>query len=227
MSQSITHARPMAFFDFDGTLTQGDTLMPFLRFIVGTPAYYAKLSWLGPVLAAYHIGLLRNDIAKQIVLKRYLAGYSTAELFTQGQRFSAEVIPTMLRPEGMERLKWHLAQDHECVLVSASLDVYLTPWAQQAGFSQVVCTSLAQDANGRVTGYIAGRNCYGEEKARRIAPLIKSAAPPATYAYGDTRGDLPMLQLVDTGLMRCSGGKPRFSSDTNTAHWQRVPNAKS
>ena len=82
MSQPVTHARPMAFFDFDGTLTQGDTLMPFLRFMVGSPAYYAKLTWLGPVLAAYYTGLLRNDIAKQIVLKRYLAGYFAAELFT-------------------------------------------------------------------------------------------------------------------------------------------------
>lgn len=213
MSQPTSRA--MAFFDFDGTLTHGDTLMPFLRFVVGTPAYYAKLARLGPVLGAYLAGLLRNDVAKPIVLKRYLAGYAMDELRALGQRFSTDVIPGMLRPHGMAQLRWHQQQGHECVLVSASLDVYLNAWACQAGFARVVCSSLAVDARHRATGELDGRNCHGAEKVRRIAPLISRAAPPTTYAYGDTRGDIAMLQHVDTGLMLRAG--PR---------WQRVPHAK-
>ncbi|WP_156805017.1 HAD family hydrolase [Vreelandella jeotgali] len=212
MSREAPAQHPMAFFDFDGTLTQGDTLMPFLRFVVGTPAYYAKLALLSPVLGAYLAGLLRNDVAKPMVLKRYLAGYAMAELQALGQRFSNEVLPDMLREHGMAKLRWHQAQGHECVLVSASLDVYLNAWARQAGFSRVVCSSLAADAAGRATGKLAGRNCHGAEKVRRIAPLIAATAPPTTYAYGDTRGDIPMLQHVDTGLMLRQG--PR---------WQRIP----
>lgn len=143
MSHNDTpNARPVAFFDFDGTLTTGDTLMPFLKFVVGTPTYYAKLALVSPVLAAYFAKLLRNDIAKQIVLKQYLAGYHIDDLFERGQRFCDEVIPTMLRPEGMERLRWHQEQGHECVLVSASMDVYLNAWAKREGFSEVICTAL-------------------------------------------------------------------------------------
>ena len=203
MTQPIENqeARPVAFFDFDGTLTTGDTLMPFLKYVVGTPAYYAKLALVSPVLAAYFAKILRNDIAKQVVLKQYLAGYHIDELFELGQRFSEDVIPIMLRPEGMERLRWHQAQGHECVLVSASLSCYLDCWAKGQGFAGAICTSLEQNKDGYVFGEIFGINCHGAEKANRINSYMKGKAKAATYAYGDTDADLPMATLVSHGFM--------------------------
>lgn len=192
-------SRPVAFFDFDGTLTIGDTLMPFLKFVVGIPTYYVKLTLVSPVLAAYFVKLLRNDIAKQVVLKQYLAGYHIDHLFEQGQRFSEEVIPTMLRPEGMERLRWHQEQDHECVLVSASMDVYLNAWAEGEGFSGVICTALEKDANGHVSGKVHGKNCHGEEKLKRVQEWRGTRKSAETFGYGDTAGDVPMLKAVDKG----------------------------
>ena len=191
----------VAFFDFDGTLTTGDTLMPFLKYVVGAPTYYAKLVLLSPVLAAYFVKLLRNDIAKQIVLKSYLAGYHIDKLFELGQRFSEEIIPTMLRPEGMERLRWHQEQGHECVLVSASLDVYLRTWAKSERFSELICTSLKIDDYSKVVGDIEGTNCYGKEKMKRLCKTNFNIRSRFSYAYGDTKGDLPMISLVDKGFL--------------------------
>jgi HAD superfamily phosphoserine phosphatase-like hydrolase len=86
------------------------------------------------------------------------------------------------------------------VLVSASPDVYLRDWAAAHGVADVLCTALEHDAGGRMTGRLQGRNCYGEEKVRRIRAWLQDRAIPArTYAYGDTRGDLPMLHFVDEG----------------------------
>lgn len=193
--------RPVAFFDFDGTLTTGDTLMPFLKYVVGAPTYYAKLVLLSPVLAAYFVKLLRNDIAKQIVLKRYLAGYHMDELFELGKRFSEEIIPTMLRPEGMERLRWHQEHGHECVLVSASLDIYLNVWANGERLSDVLCTSLENSDGTCITGIISGVNCYGKEKLKRIHGWKAYRNPEKIYAYGDTSGDIPMIVSADYGYM--------------------------
>ncbi|WP_016855061.1 HAD-IB family hydrolase [Halomonas smyrnensis] len=199
--QDAPNVRPVAFFDFDGTLTTGDTLMPFLKFVVGTPTYYAKLALVSPVLAAYFAKLLRNDIAKQIVLKQYLAGYHIDDLFERGQRFSDEVIPSMLRPEGMERLRWHQEQGHECVLVSASMDVYLNAWAKREGLSEVICTALEKDDSGHVSGSIRGGNCYGKEKHRRVLQWQSGKYLTDTYAYGDTSGDVPMLTAAKNGYL--------------------------
>ena len=51
-----------------------------------------------------------------------------------GQKFAFEILPTLERTDGMNRLCWHKEQGDVCILVSASLDVYLEPWARNAGF---------------------------------------------------------------------------------------------
>ncbi|MGM0983739.1 MAG: HAD-IB family hydrolase [Pseudomonadota bacterium] len=189
----------MAFFDFDGTLTTGDTLMPFLKFVVGAPTYYAKLALVSPVLAAYFAKLLRNDITKQVVLKRYLVGYHIDDLFERGQRFSEEVVPAMLRPEGMERFRWHQEQGHACVLISASLDLYLAPWAREYGFDALFSSRLDILPDGRVSGALQGPNCHGETKRAKLMEYLACRKAACTYGYGDSSADDAMLSATDRG----------------------------
>lgn len=206
MSQNdASNARPVAFFDFDGTLTTGDTLMPFLKFVVGTPTYYAKLALVSPVLAAYFAKLLRNDITKQIVLKQYLAGYHIDELFELGQRFSEEVIPTMLRPAAIERLEWHQRQGHHCVLLSASLNIYLENLISKLGFCGLISSSLLCGPGSLVSGRLKGENCFGDVKVEKVKEWLFNKKPSVTYGYGDSLGDYPFLRLVDEGWVLRNG----------------------
>lgn len=192
---------PVAFFDFDGTLTRRDTLLPFLHLISGTPKFVAKMAYLSPVLAAYAMKLMRNDVAKEIVLKHFLRGIRLEALYSLGREFVEDVLPKLERPEGIELLRWHKAQGHACVLVSASLDVYLAQWARNAGFDDWITSSLTIDGNGLVTGHLEGGNCFGEEKVRRIKTWLSDKDCIARYAYGDSYGDVPMLNLVDHGYL--------------------------
>lgn len=196
---SMSATKSMAFFDFDGTLTTGDTLMPFLKFVVGKPVYYIKLLMISPVLVAYFLKLLRNDVAKQWVLKWYLSGYELDTLFALGEDFSRKVIPKMLRPEGMERFRWHQGQGHECILVSASLDVYLASWSVSSGFDALLCSQLESNS-GVVSGNLHGDNCFGEEKVVRIKEWLAGRKPEETFAYGDSSGDMPMLRLATVSM---------------------------
>lgn len=197
--------QPVAFFDFDGTLTRRDSLLPFLRLVSGTPMFVAKMAYLSPVLAAYATKIMRNDVAKEIVLTHFLRGMQPDVLRNCGRAFAHSVLPGQERPEGIERLRWHKAQGHSCVLVSASLDVYLEPWARKAGFDDWITSSLALDEEGRVSGRLEGGNCFGEEKVRRIKAWLGNKHCVALYAYGDSRGDLPMLNFADKGYL-WSGG---------------------
>lgn len=60
-------------------------------------------------------------------LRQFLGGSEAAELTRAGQRSAAPGIATMLRAQGIERLRWHQAHWHARVLVGASLDLYLAP----------------------------------------------------------------------------------------------------
>jgi len=191
---------PVAFFDFDGTLTTGDSLMPFLKHLVGQRRYLAGLATLSPVLLAYLSGMMRNDRAKERVFRHFLRGYSRQELQAAGAGFNQETLPRLLRPEGMERLQWHQGQGHACVLLSASPDIYLEDWAGRQGMQAVLCTRLAYE-NGIATGSFQGLNCFGTEKVARLQTWLKDRHPSVTYAYGDSKGDLPMLRAVTHGFL--------------------------
>lgn len=197
-----TNTTAVAYFDFDGTLTTGDTFLPFLKWVKGPVGYWLKLLQASPYLVAYVLKLMANDKAKEAVLKVFLAGVQQAQLQRFGDTFAAEFIGTMLRPEGMQKLAWHQAQGHDCVLVSASFDIYLAQWAKAQGFSAYLTSSL-QVESGAVTGALAGDNCFGEEKVRRIQTWLTQEArePALSYAYGDTKGDLPMLRSVKQGYL--------------------------
>lgn len=194
-----------AFFDFDGTLTTRDTLVPFLRQLRGSARFMFDLAAVSPWLAAYAVGLVANDRAKERLLTRCLRGLPAADLARAGEGYARESLPALQRADLVERLRWHQEQGHLCVLVSASPDVYLRDWAAAHGVADVLCTALEHDAGGRMTGRLQGRNCYGEEKVRRIRAWLQErvlqdrGTPAYTYAYGDTRGDLPMLHFADEG----------------------------
>lgn len=190
--------RPLALFDFDGTLTHGDSLLPFLRFALSPPA----LAWGAfrslPKLGAYALKLIDNETAKQDLLKHTLGGHHIDELRATGARFAEVVIPKLLRDDSMARLREHQSAGHRCVLVSASVDLYLDPWTESIGFDDLICSRPELTADGNLTGKLTDGNCYGEEKVRRIRTLLDSIDTPSEiHAYGDSGGDRPMLALAD------------------------------
>lgn len=190
----------IAFFDFDGTLTTRDSLLPFLYFVRGPRLVLALFPAL-PALSGYATGLIDRDQVKETVLTHTLAGLPYSRLAAYGERFAQEKIPHLLRPETMAKLSEHQRLGHLCVLVSASLEAYLKPWAKAAGFAFCLASRLETDAQGCITGRLRGKNCRGEEKVRRIRHLIARLGTPAkTYGYGDSPGDQAMLDFVEEAI---------------------------
>lgn len=192
----------VAAFDFDGTITYRDSLLPFLWYT--TPTWRACLKFLAisPVMVGYALGLVRRQGAKEVVLSRFFGGKRIWNLQEKGAQFAKEKIPLMVRPEAMERLRWHKEQRHRCILVSASVDVYLEPWAKMVGFDEVLCSQLQVTRSGEITGRLFGKNCWGPEKCERLDALLGEREEYHLYAYGDSRGDHDLLSYADHPFYR-------------------------
>ena len=201
-SKDSDSERPIvAVFDFDGTLTSQDSLMPFLRFLAGSLDYSTGLLAIAPTLFGYKLNLIPNWQAKERVLTHFLGGQSLEKLTQVAQHFAAEKIPQLIRPEALARLRWHQAQQHQTLIVSASLELYLSVWGKQAGFDQVVGTRLAI-CDGLISGKLLGDNCYGIEKVCRLEAVIGELKQYCIYAYGDSQGDRELLKVADFSYYR-------------------------
>jgi phosphatidylglycerophosphatase C len=204
-SESRTGAdarRVAAVFDFDGTLTRRDTLLPFLLHALGAATVMRHAMALASTLTGYGLGLIPNAIAKERVLVRCLAGMPADDLQQLAVSFAESTLPGLMRFEALRRLGWHRDRGHRCIVVSASLDVYVRPWALGNGFDDVIATQLERSEGGLVTGRLAGANCFGLEKVRRLAELLGNTKSYTLYAYGDSRGDRELLESADHAYYR-------------------------
>jgi phosphatidylglycerophosphatase C len=184
----VSTTRTVAAFDFDGTLTRRDTLLPFLASYSGRTQVLSALALSAP-------GSGGRDALKERLLTRVLRGHAHSDVLDAGRRFGAELVHSGISPEMRSRLAWHRREGHEVVIVSATLDVYLDEVGRALGVQHVLCTSLDVDENARVTGGFAGANCRGIEKAARLRAFVDEET--VTWAYGDSAGDREMLAMAD------------------------------
>lgn len=190
----MTKQNELSLFDFDGTITTDDSLIKFIRFVVGDIRFVLGVSVLSPMLTAYKLKLIPNYKAKQMMLSYFFKGMSEEKFIELANEYSLKHIDTILRPKAMERIAWHKEQGHEVVIVSASIESYLKPWCDKNGLG-LIATRL-EIKNGILTGKFATKNCYGIEKVKRIKQKYNLLEYNTIYAYGDSIGDREMLKIA-------------------------------
>src|SRR4051812_10886610 len=146
MRHTIVHptAMNLALFDFDGTITRGDTWTGFLRFSTSPQRALIAGILLSPLIVGYKMRWVSARTARPIVAQVAFRGRSSARMHDLGRRYASEILPGVLRQEALDRLDWHKRRDDEIVIVSAALDVYLTYWCESMSVD-VICTRLEEE----------------------------------------------------------------------------------
>ncbi|HMH24599.1 MAG TPA: HAD-IB family hydrolase [Puia sp.] len=195
----------IAFFDFDGTITEKDTLLEFIIFTKGKMNFYKGFLLKSPWLVAYKIKLISNQRAKEAVMRFFFGKMSVALFEEHCLRFATERIPGLVRPKAGKEIDALQEKGFSVVIVSASPGNWILPWARTIQ-ADLIATRLETrtDAGGqeRLTGKISGKNCHGEEKVQRIRQQFKLEDYQPIHAYGDSAGDRPMLALAHHSFMK-------------------------
>lgn len=193
----------IAAFDFDGTLTVKDTLVPFLVEVHGGRRVASAVARAGMAAARNGASPAEpfRDRLKVAAMGQLFRGMPRTRLHDLGRAYATRV-GERLRPEMLDRLRWHQQQGHQVVIVSASLDAYLRPLALRLGLDGVLAVELLADDAGILTGAVAGAvNNRGPHKLRRLCTWMETRFGPGTpielWAYGDSSGDRDLLAAAD------------------------------
>ena len=198
--------RPIVAFDFDGTLTVRDSFIALLRWKLGPVRYAAEVAKLSPELISYLMTRDRGRL-KAAAAKQFFGPVRREDIESSARRFAEAHARDLLRPDAVRT--WRLWRDRgaRLVIVTASPEETVAPFARGLGADLLIGTRLQFDAQGRFTGKLDGANCRAEEKVRRLqaefGPDVRLAA-----AYGDTSGDHAMLAIADEAGYRVFNGVP-------------------
>jgi phosphatidylglycerophosphatase C len=189
------HKQIVAYFDFDGTLTYKDTLLPFLLFTVGVGAFIRHSIQLIFILFQYLIKYIDNEEAKERTLTLLLSGKKEYLVEYQAKNFALTKLHKYIKPVIYSKIEWHREHGHKIIIVSANLAIYLRYWANLHKLDGVIATELDVN-NGCITGKLATRNCYGKYKVERIGRYLTDNQLDFCYcyAYGNSAGDYELLE---------------------------------
>ncbi len=198
--------RPVVAFDFDGTLTTRDSFTAFLRWKAEPWAYFFGLVRLLPHLLAYGAHRDRGRL-KAAACAVFLGGMTQDALIALAERFAIARARALLRPDAVQAWRHWRKQGALMVIVTASPELLVQPFARGLGADRLLGTRLLLDPHGRVTGALLGSNCRGPEKVRRLREAFGEDLVLAA-AYGDTAGDREMLAIAQVKGYRVFAGRP-------------------
>ncbi len=193
-------------FDFDGTLTVKDSYVTFLKWRAGPARYALGMVKLVPAALAYLVHRNRGRI-KAAATREFLKGVSQDRLEADARRFAEIFAPKLFRPDALAVWRRWRATGAKTIIVTASPDTVVAPFARGLGADALIATRLAYDNRDRVIGVFAGANCRGPEKVKRLREAYGEDVRLAA-AYGDTSGDREMLKIADEKGYRVFRGRP-------------------
>ncbi|MGE3193256.1 MAG: HAD family hydrolase [Microbacteriaceae bacterium] len=190
----------LAFFDVDNTLMRGTSL-----FQLGREAWNKKVITMRDIAPfVWHqmrfirkgenMGHLKTAREKALELS---SGKQRSEIIELAEGIWQERIQRRLYPGTVELTQEHISKGHEVWLVSA------TPWeigdliARKLGLTGAIGTRIRHE-DGVYTGELDGEVMHHEHKAAAAKALaIKAGADLSqSWAYSDSRNDIPLLELV-------------------------------
>ena len=193
-------------FDFDGTLTVEDSFTAFLKWRAGSLRWAWGCFRLLPSAIAYLIHSNRGRM-KSAAIREFLKGVSRERLEADARTFAEVAAPRLFRPDAIMAWRRWRASGAKTIIVSASPDIIIAPFARGLGCDKLIASAFAFDKDDRVLGMLAGPNCRGPEKVRRLQEVYGEDVRLAA-AYGDTSGDREMLRIADEKGYRVFKGRP-------------------
>lgn len=188
-------------FDFDGTLTKKDSFVKFIKFSRGCFTFYLNAPIIGFVWYMSKLKLIKTHNAKAFVFSRFFKGMSLIEFNSYCSGFINE-IDDNLRKEAKEIIRRQLTTDNEILIVSASIENWIKPWAKANGINSVIATKIEIDDDGNLTGKFASENCIGNEKVNRLLDVFPKRETYYLTVYGDSNGDKALMSIADKVFWR-------------------------
>ncbi len=141
---------PVVAFDFDGTLTIRDSFSAFLKWRAGPVRWALGCLRLAPAALAYAFNRDRGRI-KAAAVRVFLKGATRERLEADARTFAEKYSRSLLRPDALATWKHWRNEPVKLVIVTASPEFVVAPFARGLGADQLIGTEYVFDDRDAIT----------------------------------------------------------------------------
>lgn len=191
----------LAVFDFDGTLTTKDSINDFIIYSYGLVPFIIGTAIISISIISYLLRIITNTELKEAVYAYFFKGMSLNEFEQKSQTYAVNRLSLIIRPDALDRLKWHKKQNHRIIIVTASPSNWIRIWGKKNSLVDDIIASIPEVVNKKLTGRMK-INCFGKEKVSCFLKKYPDRKSYYLYVYGDSYGDKPLLHIADEPFYR-------------------------
>jgi len=192
----------LALFDLDHTLLPIDSDYEWGQFLVRIGAVdaaeYKRRN--DDFFAQYQAGVLDPVEYLEFALGT-LARYPRQELDAMHAQYMREVIEPAIRPQARDLVQRHLDAGDLVAIITATNHYITAPIAKAFGVEHHIAAMPELDAQGKLTGKLAGTPTSGPGKVTHMHAWLERLGRPfasfeRSWFYSDSHNDIPLLSVV-------------------------------
>ena len=189
-----------AFFDVDGTIVSTTIVHYYVQFRSHLLPPFFRPFWTAwfalKVVYYFFLDKVSRTRFNRVFYRNYRGLNAHVVKQLAGDQFETYV-RSKLFPAALDCVREHQNQADLVVLVTGSLDFIVQPLADYLRVDAALTVQL-EEVHGKFTGELTTPPLGETEKVRAIQAFVEQhdIDLAASYAYGDSRADLPMLQCV-------------------------------
>ena len=194
-----------AFFDVDGTIVSTTIVHYYVQFRSHLLPTFLRPFWLAwfalKVVCYFFLDKVSRTRFNRVFYRNYRGLEAEGIKQLASEQFATYVRPKLF-PAALDCIREHQSRGDLIVLVTGSLDFIIQPLADYVQADAALTVQL-EEAHGKFTGELTTLPLSEEEKVRAIQTVVEryNVDLAASYAYGDSRADLPMLQCVGNPIV--------------------------
>lgn len=189
---------PLAIFDLDNTLLDGDSDYLWGKFLVAEGVvdaeFYDRENQ--RFYDEYKAGQM--DIFEFLDFQlKPLADNPLDKMLALREKYLEKYIWPIIKPGTQKLLDEHRQQNHTMMIITATNSFVTEPIAEKLGIETLIATE-PEMVKGQYTGKVAGTPSYKEGKVTRLEAWLKQNGEnlAGSYFYSDSHNDLPLLELI-------------------------------
>lgn len=168
------------------------------------------------IVVLYRAGLVSPDRAIGRWMSWY-AGISIDDIAPITAEWTEE-LRKYVREDARREVAMHRERGVRTVVLSASTTFFCETIRDELDMDDVICTEV-EVADGRLTGALKGRYCYGAEKLVRAKAYCgeRGIDLAGSWYYADSIADMPVMEAV--GRPVCVTPDPKLEREARKRGW--------